>query len=70
MEHENLLQPHCAGSHIRVVHVLGSREGFQRPVEEAIDEDEASTTSPNQKDGDECHAQVIDYLQEQQMLTL
>lgn len=52
------------GDHIRVVHVLGSRKGLQRPVEEAVDEDKASTASPDKQDGDKSHAQVIDHLEE------
>lgn len=49
-------------NHIRVVHVLWSREGLQRPVEEAVDEDQASTAGPDKQDGDKGHAQVIDHL--------
>lgn len=47
---------------LRVVHVLGSRERLQGPVEEAVDEDEAGTASPHQKDGDEGSTEVIDHL--------
>lgn len=48
--------------HIPVVHVLWSREGLQRPVEEAVDKDQASAAGPDKQDGDKCHAQVIDHL--------
>lgn len=51
-----------ARDHIRVVHVLGSREGFQRPVKEAVDKDKASTAGPDKQDGDKGHTQVIDHL--------
>lgn len=49
-------------SHSRVVHVLGAWEGLQRPVEEAVEEDEACTAGPNQQDEDEGGAQVVDHL--------
>ena len=44
------------------VHVLGAREGFQGPVEEAVEEDEAGTRCPDNHDGDEGHTKVIDDL--------
>lgn len=51
-----------ARDHVRVVHVLGSREGLQGPVKEAVNEDKASTAGPDKQDGDKGHAQVIDHL--------
>lgn len=47
---------------LRVVHVFGTREGFERPVEETVEEDEASTHCPYYQDSDEVHSQVIDHL--------
>lgn len=51
-----------ARDHIRVVHVLRTREGLQRPIEEAVEEDKASAASPDKQNGDKGHAQVIDHL--------
>lgn len=48
---------------IRVIHVLGGGKGLQRPVDEAVEEDEAGAASPDHQDGDEGGAQVIDHLQ-------
>lgn len=48
--------------YLREVHVLWAWEGLQRPVDEAVEEDEAGTASPNQQDGDEGNAQIIDDL--------
>lgn len=48
--------------YLRVVHVLGSRERLQGPVEEAVDEDEACTTSPDHQNHDEGHTKIIDHL--------
>lgn len=55
-------QSKCA-SFLREIHVFWAREGFQRPVNEAVEEDEAGTASPNQQDGDEGGTQIIDHLQ-------
>lgn len=49
---------------LRVVHVFRAREGFKRPVEEAVDEDEASTHRPHYQDSNEVYSQVIDHLSE------
>jgi len=46
----------------RVVHVLGAREGLQGPVQEAVEEDEASAGGPHQQDGDEGGPQVVNNL--------
>ena len=51
---------------LRVVHILGPREGLQGPVEVAVEEDEAGTGRPHHQDSDEGHAQVIDHLRKQQ----
>lgn len=48
--------------YIRVIHVLRSWEGLKRPVEKAVDEDQAGTASPHQKDGDEGNTDIIDHL--------
>ena len=32
---------------LRVIHVLWAGEGLQRPVDEAVEEDEAGTAGPN-----------------------
>lgn len=53
-----------ARDHLRVVHVLGSREGLQGPVKEAVDEHKAGTARPDKQDGDKGYAQVINHLQE------
>lgn len=47
---------------IRVIHVLGGGEGLQRPVDEAVEEDEAGAASPDHQDGDEGGAQIVDHL--------
>lgn len=47
-----LLQWVCAFD-IREVHVLRAREGLQRPVDEAVEEDEAGTASPDRQYSDE-----------------
>lgn len=57
-----VLKRECA-FHIRVVHVLGGGEGLQRPVDEAVEEDEAGAASPDHQNSDEGGAQVIDHLQ-------
>lgn len=40
---------------LRVVHVFRTREGFERPVEETVEEDEASTHRPHYEDSDKVH---------------
>lgn len=47
---------------LREVHVLWAREGLQRPVDEAVEEDEAGAAGPDHQDGDEGGTKVIDYL--------
>lgn len=47
---------------LREVHVLWAREWLQRPVDEAVEEDEAGTAGPDHQDGDEGGTKVIDYL--------
>lgn len=49
--------------HWRVSDVFRSREGFSRPVEEAVDEDCAGHTRPNPHDDAERHAKVINQLE-------
>ncbi len=48
---------------LREVHVLGAGERLQRPVDEAVKEDEAGAGGPNRQDGDEGGTQIIDHLQ-------
>lgn len=48
---------------LRVVHVLWAGEGLQRPVDKAVEEDEAGAASPNRQDADEGGTQIIDHLQ-------
>lgn len=48
---------------LREVHVLWAGEGLQRPVDEAVEEDEAGAAGPNHQDGDEGGTQIIDHLQ-------
>lgn len=48
---------------LREVHVLRAGERLQRPVDEAVKEDEAGAGSPNRQDGDEGGTQIIDHLQ-------
>lgn len=48
---------------LREVHVLWAGKGLQRPVEEAVEEDEAGTAGPNQQDGNEGGTQIIDHLE-------
>lgn len=50
-------------SGLREVHVLRAREGLQRPIDEAVEEDEAGAAGPNHEDGDEGGTQIIDHLQ-------
>lgn len=57
-----MLKRECALD-IRVIHVLGGGKGLQRPVDEAVEEDEAGAAGPDHQDGDEGGAQVIDHLQ-------
>lgn len=47
---------------LREVHVLGAGEGLQRPVEEAVEEDEAGTAGPDHQDTDEGGTQIVDHL--------
>ncbi len=54
-------------NYIREIHVLRSWEGLEWPVEEAVDEDQAGTASPHQKNGDEGNTEVVDHLIEQQL---
>lgn len=48
---------------LREIHVFWAGEGFQRPVDVAVEEDEAGTAGPDQQDGDEAGAQIIDHLE-------
>lgn len=48
---------------LREIHVLWAGEGLQRPVDEAVEEDEAGAAGPNHQDGDEGGTQIIDHLQ-------
>lgn len=48
---------------VREVHVLRAREGLQRPVDEAVEEDEAGAASPDHQDDDEGGTQIVDHLQ-------
>lgn len=48
---------------LREIHVLRAREGLQRPVDEAVEEDEAGAGSPDHQYSDEGGAQIIDHLQ-------
>lgn len=48
---------------IREIHVLRAREGLQRPVNEAVEEDEAGAASPDHQYRDEGGTQIIDHLQ-------
>lgn len=48
---------------LRIVHVLWAGEGLQRPVDEAVEEDEAGAGGPNQQDNDEGGTQIVDHLQ-------
>lgn len=48
---------------LREVHVLRAGEGLQRPIDEAVEEDEAGAAGPNHQDGDEGGTQIIDHLQ-------
>lgn len=47
---------------LREVHVLGAGEGLQRPVEEAVEEDEAGAAGPHHQDADEGGTQIVDHL--------
>lgn len=53
----------CSLVVLREVHVLWAREGLQRPIEEAVEEDEAGTAGPDQQDADEGGTQIINHLQ-------
>lgn len=55
----------CSVVFLRVVHVLGSRERLQGPVEEAVEKDEARTSSPDHQNHYEGHTKVIDHLQKE-----
>lgn len=48
---------------LREIHVLRAGEGLQRPVDEAVEEDEAGAASPDHQYSDEGGSQVIDHLQ-------
>lgn len=48
---------------LREIHVLWAGEGLQRPVDKAVEENEAGTAGPNQQDGDEGGTQIIDNLE-------
>lgn len=48
---------------VREIHVLRAGEGLQRPVDEAVEEDEAGAAGPDHQDGDEGGPQIIDHLQ-------
>lgn len=48
---------------VREIHVLRAREGLQRPVDEAVEEDEAGAAGPDHQDGDESGPQIVDHLQ-------
>ena len=66
--YRNVIVPLCVRERLRLsdlreVHVLGAREGLQRPVDEAVEEDEAGAGSPDHQDGDEGGTQIIDHLQ-------
>lgn len=65
--HRNLCMAFCVcqserASILREIHVFWAREGFQRPVDKAVEEDEAGTTGPNQQDGDEGGTKIVDHL--------
>lgn len=47
---------------LRVVHVLWPREGLQRPVKEAVEENQPRAAGPDHKDDDERGTRVIDEL--------
>jgi len=56
----------CQSEHffvLRKIHVLWAWKGLQRPVDEAVEEDEAGTASPDEQDNDEGGTQIIDHLQ-------
>lgn len=40
-------------SALREIHVLWAGEGLQRPIDEAVEEDETGAGGPNHEDGDE-----------------
>lgn len=48
---------------IRVIHVLRARKGLQRPIDEAVEEDEAGAASPDHQYSDEGGTQIIDHLE-------
>lgn len=50
------------GVYLRVIHVLRSWEWFQRPVQEAVQEDQSSTSSPHHQNGGERYPRVINHL--------
>lgn len=47
---------------LRVIHVLWSWEWFQRPVQEAVQEDQSGTSSPHHQNGGERYPKVINHL--------
>lgn len=47
---------------VREIHVLRAGEGLQRPVDEAVEEDEAGAAGPDHQDGDEGGPQIVDHL--------
>lgn len=48
--------------HLRVVHVLWPWEGLQRPVKEAVEENQPRAASPDHEDDDEGGTKVVDDL--------
>lgn len=48
--------------HLRVVHVLWPREGLQRPIKEAVEENQPRAAGPDHEDDDEGNTEVVDDL--------
>lgn len=53
--------------YIRVIHVLWSWKGFERPVKEAVDEDQTGTASPNQQNRNKVNTKIVDHLTDKQL---